>query len=192
MLILGSESKSRLDLLQSAGLSPHKIIPPNINEDRSLKEDTLTYVTRMATDKSKSIETTFSDLLITADTIVVCKNQIFHKTDDREKAFEYINNLSGKRHSVYTAVCLRYKDYFKCHLEKSVLKMRRLTMKEINNYLDRNEWRGCAGAYNIRGTAISMFPFISGCYTNIIGLPVPKIFNILKGIGYTDNETSWK
>ena len=178
--------------MSTVGLKPDKVVVPNINEENRPGEGCLSYVKRVAIDKSKSIETKFTDMLITADTIVVCQRKIFHKTNDREIAFEYINNLAGRRHSVYTAVCLRYKSYFKCHLEKSVLKMRILTEREINNYLDHNEWRGCAGAYNLNGSAVGLFPFISGCYTNIVGLPIPKIFNVLKGIGYIDNKANWK
>ena len=60
-------------------------------------------------------------------------------------------------------------------LVKTVLKMRLLTEKEIKAYIASREWVGCAGAYSIQGRAKCFFPFISGCYSNVIGLPLPKL-----------------
>ena len=61
------------------------------------------------------------------------------------------------------------------------------SLPTINNYLDKNEWRGCAGGYNLMGSAIEFFPYISGCYSSVIGLPLPKLKNILRGLGYSKN-----
>ena len=172
-----------MELLSGAGLRPDKVVIPNIDEKQMREEKPTSYVKRMAASKSKSIEIDFGDILITADTIVVFQRQIFHKTYERLLASKYIESLSGKRHVVYTALCLRLNGYFKCHLVKTVLKMRKLESKEINSYLDRDEWQGCSGGYNLKGSAIELFPYISGCFSNVVGLPIPKLKEVLKGMG---------
>ena len=65
--------------------------------------------------------------------------------------------------------------------------MRLLTDKEINEYIASKEWVGCAGAYGIQGRAKSFFPFISGCFSNVIGLPIPKLISVLKGMGFSQD-----
>ena len=62
--------------------------------------------------------------------------------------------------------------------------MRLLTQNEIDAYIESAEWEGCAGAYSIQGRAKSFFPFISGCFTNVIGLPIPKLIRVLNGLGF--------
>ena len=62
--------------------------------------------------------------------------------------------------------------------------MKVLSKEEINNYLDSREWVGSAGAYSIQGRAMCFFPFISGCFSNIIGLPLPKLIGVLTAMGY--------
>ena len=85
---------------------------------------------------------------------------------------------------VYTAFCVKHDDLVRLSLVKTVLKMKLLTEKEIITYLDSGEWVGCAGAYSIQGKAKCFFPFISGCYSNVIGLPLPSLINTLEMIGY--------
>ena len=70
---------------------------------------------------------------------------------------------------------------------KTTLKMRFLTKEDIDSYLSTDEWIGRAGAYSIQGRAICFFPFISGCFTNVIGLPLPKLINVLTAIGFFRN-----
>ena len=66
--------------------------------------------------------------------------------------------------------------------------MRLLTELEIKTYIASREWVGCSGAYKIQGRAKSFFPFISGCPTNVIGLPLPKLICVLKGMGFFHNR----
>ena len=62
--------------------------------------------------------------------------------------------------------------------------MRLLTEKEIRDYIATKEWIGCAGGYSIQGRAKGFFPQISGCISNVIGLPIPKLISVLKGLGF--------
>jgi len=62
--------------------------------------------------------------------------------------------------------------------------MRLLTEREIKAYIESREWVGCAGGYSIQGRAKSFFPFISGCYSNVVGLPLPSLISVLSGMGF--------
>ena len=181
---MGSGSVARQKLLMSAGLEPNKIVVPNIDECEKSKETPFEYVKRMALEKSDCLKTDYDAFLITADTIVVVGKTVLHKTIDRHIARTYLQKLSGRRHKVMTAFCIKHKKKQYCKVVTSVLKMKHLTEMEIKMYLDKDEWRGKAGAYSIQGYAINFFPFISGCFTNIIGLPIPKLNSSLKSLGF--------
>ena len=179
MFILGSSSVARYDLLVAAGLMPDKVVVPNINEAQRKSESPTDYVRRMAIEKVTSLKTRAEDILLTADTVVVSNRVVLHKTSEREIARNYIKSLSGKRHRVFTAVAIKEQNNISCFLVKTTLKMKRLCENEIDQYLNSEEWVGKAGGYSIQGRALSFFTFISGCYSNVVGLPIPKITNII-------------
>ena len=106
------------------------------------------------------------------------------KTSDETKAKEYLNLLSGRRQIVYTAFCVKHRGLINLKLVRTVLKMRLLTEKEIIAYIASGEWIGCAGGYSIQGKAKCFFPFISGCYSNVVGLPLPSLVGVLSVLGF--------
>ena len=73
---------------------------------------------------------------------------------------------------------------FGLNLVKTSLKMKLLSEKEITDYIACREWVGCAGGYSIQGRAKCFFPFIAGCYSNVIGLPLPSLIGVLSAQGY--------
>ncbi len=183
MLILGSGSKARKDLLNSAGWIPRKVLVPNIDETKKKNETPVEYVKRMALDKSRSLIVGSEDFLITADTIVVVGRNILHKVEIKSQAKEYLKSLVGRTHKVYTAYNVKFYNKNYSGLEKTILKMKYLTDIEIDEYIRQNQWQGKAGGYSIQGEAVKFFPVIKGCFTNVIGLPLPKLDNTLKSIG---------
>lgn len=187
MLILGSSSVARLELLHSVDLAPDKIEIPGVDESLKQNETPQNYVRRIAKEKANSITITDTDFLITADTIVTKGRNILLSTNDGFQAREYLKSLSGRRHHVFTAFCIKHNGLLNLNLVKTSLKMRLLTEKEINEYIASKEWVGCAGAYGIQGRAKSFFPFISGCFSNVIGLPIPKLISVLKGMGFSQD-----
>lgn len=182
--MLGSGSEARKNLLEQVGLKPDKIRISNINEAENKNEAPIDYVNRMATQKSLAIKVNEMDFLLTADTIVVTGKRIIHKTDNRILARQNLRKLCGRRHRVYTAFCVRHQNKTVSGYEKTFLKMKYLTDPEIESYLDGNEWINRAGGYAIQGVGMSLFPHINGCFSNVVGLPLPRIINKLKGIGY--------
>ena len=188
MLILGSSSLARKELLNSVGIFPDKIEKPNVDETVKAGEKPRNYVVRIAKEKALSISTQNDSFLITADTIVTLGGRVLVKTYDENQALEYLRTLSGRRHSVFTAFCIKHNGLISLNLVKTSLKMRLLTEKEIKEYVASKEWLGCAGAYSIQGKAKGFFPFISGCFSNVIGLPIPKLNAVLNGLGFFQNR----
>lgn len=188
MLILGSGSNSRKALLNSIGLTPDKIKVPNVDESIQSDENVRQYVKRVATLKANAISPEKGAYLITADTAVTVGKKYLVKTSDESKAKEYLGLLSGRRHTVFTAFCVKHDEVINVKLVKTVLKMRLLTDEEINSYIESGEWVGCAGGYSIQGRAKSFFPFISGCYSNVVGLPLPTLIGVLNAIGFYKKE----
>ena len=183
-LILGSGSSARKELLISVGLIPYKIEIPNVDEGIKPNERPLNYVRRIAALKANAISFEKRSFLITADTTVNVGRRVLIKTSNELKAEEYLRLLSGRRHSVLTAFCVKHNDLTILKVVKTILKMRLLTEEEIRAYIDSREWVGCAGAYSIQGRAKCFFPFISGCYSNVVGLPLPSLIGVLSTMGF--------
>ena len=184
MLILGSSSNARKKLLISSGLNPDEIKEPRIDESIKRKETPTKYVQRMALQKCEALPSSKDDFLVTADTIVVLGNRILSKASNKLDATHTLELLSGKRHRVLTSFCVRHEGIIRSNTAKTILKMRLLSRDEITNYISSNEWVGCAGSYSIQGAAKCFFPFISGCYSSIVGLPLPKLIVTLRSMGF--------
>ena len=188
--ILGSSSPRRLELLKQINFYPNEIFKPEINEDPQKKELPISYVKRMAREKMDVVKKKFpNDLILTADTIVYVGRRIIDKTNEQSKAIKFLELLSGRRHRVSTAFNLYCKDKIdSLRVVTSVVKMKRLTDNEIKSYIETNEWKGKAGAYGIQGSAEKFIQFISGSYTNIVGLPLNQVYGSLNSIGYGNEK----
>ena len=170
--------------MNSVGLVPERIERPDIDESPKPNETPRHYVSRVARLKADAISCDERSYLITADTTVSVGKRSLIKTSDKITATEYLRLLSGRRHSVFTASCVKHNGLISFKLVKTILKMRLLTEKEIREYIASREWVGCAGAYSIQGKAECFFPFISGCYSNVVGLPLPSLIGVLTALGY--------
>jgi len=188
--ILGSSSPRRLELLKQINFYPNEIFKPEINEDPQKKELPILYVKRMAKEKMDVVKKKFpNDLILTADTIVYVGRRIIDKTNEKSKAIKFLELLSGRRHRVSTAFNLYCKDKIdSLRVVTSVVKMKRLTENEIKSYIETDEWKGKAGAYGIQGSAEKFIQFISGSYTNIVGLPLNQVYGSLNSIGYFNEK----
>ena len=182
--ILGSSSSRRLELLKQINYYPNEIFKPEINEDPQKKELPILYVKRMAKEKMDVVKKKFpNDLILTADTIVYIGRRIIDKTNEKSKAIKFLELLSGRRHRVSTAFNLYCKNKIdSLRVVTSVVKMKRLTENEIRSYIESNEWKGKAGAYGIQGSADKFIQFISGSYSNIVGLPLNQVYGSINSI----------
>ena len=184
MLILASASKARLELLKSVGISPGKIISTDINEKPKKGEKPLDYVFRVALEKNKAVKKNSSEIVLSADTIAALGRRILLKPNNIEEASSFLGLLSGRRHRVHTSICIFYNDKYYQKNITTILKMKRLSEEEKKSYLKSQEWRGKAGGYSIQGAASYFFPFISGSYSNVVGLPLTETIGLLNGLGF--------
>jgi len=184
LLILASASKARLELLKSVGISPEKIISTDINEKPKKNEKPLDYVFRIALEKNKAVKKNSSEIVLSADTIVAVGRRILLKPNNIDEASSFLSLLSGRRHRVHTSICIFCNHKFYQKNITTILKMKRLSEEEKKSYLESQEWRGKAGGYSIQGAASYFFPFISGSYSNVVGLPLTETINLLNGLGF--------
>ena len=188
--ILGSSSPRRLALLKQINLNPDEVFKPEINENPQKKELPILYAKRMAKEKMDVVKKKFpNDLILTADTIVYVGRRIIDKTNEQSKAIKFLELLSGRRHRVSTAFNLYCKNKIdSLRVVTSIVKMKRLTEIEIKCYIESDEWKGKAGAYGIQGSAEKFIQFISGSYTNIVGLPLNQVYGSLNSVGYYNEK----
>jgi septum formation protein len=181
-LILGSASPRRRELLAQIGVVADDIIPADIDETPHKGERPLPYVKRMAMEKARAISS--DELVLSADTTVSAGIRILGKPIDAAQAVEYLTLLSGRRHRVTTSVALRRGDQEWSRTVTTAVRMKNLSDHEISAYIRSNEWNGKAGGYAIQGIASAFIPFISGSYSNVVGLPLTETANLLIGAGY--------
>ena len=187
--VLGSESPRRFDLLKQINVIPDHVYKPDIDEKPYAKELPILYVKRMAKEKMNVVKNKFpNDLILTADTVVYAGRRIIDKTEEEDEAYKFLMFLSGRRHRVTTAFNLYCKGKLdSLRVVTSIVKIKRLTEQEIESYVKSNEWKGKAGGYGIQGSAEKFIQFISGSYSNIVGLPLNQVYGSLNSIGYNND-----
>ena len=185
-LVLASASPRRLELLQQAGIIPDQIAPADIDEAPLPREIPAAYARRIASAKAKkAAEEHRGAIVIAADTVVAVGRRILPKTKTAEEARACLKLLSGRRHKVLTAVSVMSPaGRLKTRLVTSVVQFKRLSVPEIAAYLATGEWQGKAGGYAVQGKAAALITFISGSYSNIVGLPLHETVYMLKDMGY--------
>ena len=188
MLIFASASKARLELLNSVGIFPEKIVHTETDETILPNELPLEYVTRIAFKKNKNVSKVDGHLVLSADTVIAVGRRILTKPNDRTEARQFLDLMSGRRHKVMTGICLFAKGKYHHRVIKTTLKMKKLSDFEKERYLSSNEWKDKAGGYAIQGLASYFFPLISGSYTNIVGLPLNQVYGSLNSIGYYNEK----
>ncbi|WP_138935059.1 Maf family protein [Roseovarius arcticus] len=183
-LILGSGSPRRLDLLSQIGVTPDDIRPPDIDEAPGKAELPRPYCIRMALEKAQAVDAGDDDIVLSADTTVALGRRIMGKPDDVAEADTFLRAMSGRRHSVITAVAVRRgaRTWQRDVLTK--VRMKRLSDAEIAAYLATGDWQGKAGGYGIQGPAGALIPWISGSFTAVVGLPLAETAALLQAAGW--------
>jgi nucleoside triphosphate pyrophosphatase len=186
-LVLGSASPRRLELLAQIGVVPDAVRPADIDETPLKAELPLVYARRLAAGKASAITCAKDEIVLCADTVVAVGRRILGKPENATQAVEFLNLLSGRRHRVITAIALKTGDRL---LEKQVttaVKFKHLSDAELSAYIRSAEWQGKAGGYAIQGIAAAFIPWISGSYSNVVGLPLTEAVGLLTGAGYPLN-----
>ena len=181
-LVLASASPRRLDLLRQVGFEPTEIDAPDVDETPGPRELPRAYALRMAAAKLAAVAPRHPGaLIVAADCVVVCSRRILPKAETEAEARACLDRLSGRRHRVLGAVAVRYPDgASRMRLVETVVRFKRLEQAEIDDYLGCGEWRGKAGGYAIQGRAARFVDFLSGSYSNVVGLPLFETVKLLK------------
>ena len=183
-LVLASASPRRLDLLRQVGIEPARVAPADIDETAAKGELPATYARRMARAKAAAVVSP-GDVVLAADTVVACGRRILPKAGTAEEARACLDLLSGRRHRVLGAVCVVGPDGARRErLVVSVVRFKRLSAAEIDAYLSSGEWDGKAGGYAIQGRAAGFVSFLSGSYSNVVGLPLFEVTQMLRSGGW--------
>ncbi len=123
--------------------------------------------------------------MLAADTVVAAGRRILGKAETREEAERMLRLLSGRRHRVWSGVALIAPGSRpRQRLVGSIVTFQRLTEAQIAAYLDCGEWQGKAGGYAIQGRAAAFIRFLSGSYSNVVGLPLFETAQLLRGCGW--------
>ena len=180
-IVLASGSPRRYELLKGLGLN-FKVVPSDAPEDHSLESDFQAIVKKNARNKGMAVAQKHPEsLIISADTIVVLGRQIMGKPKTEQEAFRMLKALSGQTHEVYTGLSLIFKKYERTALDAVCTKVRfrPLSEEEIWAYINTGEPFDKAGGYGIQGQGALLVDGINGCYYNVVGLPLARLFTML-------------
>jgi septum formation protein len=184
MLILGSNSQGRKKLLSQITTN-FLIIPSDFDEDKVKKiyKTPARLVTKLSLEKLKVLVKLYpNDTIICADTCVYQKGIIYGKPEDRENAKEMLLQLSRYPHWVYSSASIYLNGKITTLYDKTKVTFNHLTSTQIDAYLDTNDYIGKAGSYGIQSLNDSFVKRIDGSFSNIIGLPLEKIKELVGDI----------
>jgi septum formation protein len=179
MLILASASPRRRELLTQAGI-PFTVQPADIDETHRPGESPIAFTQRLAREKAEAVFATHpTATVLGADTIVVCDQQILGKPADKKDATRMLRLLSGRDHQVITGIALVSQSGTQTRAVSTTVTMKPISEEEIAAYIATGEPMDKAGAYAIQSGAAAFIPQIDGDYTNVVGLPVKLVQQML-------------
>lgn len=180
-LILASGSPRRKELLGLFGV-PFTVRAADIDETMDPEKPPFDEVARVSRLKALAVPRRPEDLVIAADTIVICGGRVLGKPHSREDAIGMLELLSGRDHQVMTGCTVVRGDQARTFTEVTDLHFRPLSQQEIDRYVDSGEPMDKAGAYGIQGGAALFCEKIAGDYYNVMGLPVCRLSQLLREI----------
>ena len=180
-LILASQSPRRKELLGLFHI-PFTIQAADIDEAMDPAKAPFDEVARVSCLKAMAIGKGPEDVVVAADTIVVCGGRVLGKPHSREEAIFMLESLSGRDHQVMTGCTVVRGDKIETFTEVTDLHFRPLSEGEIARYVDSGEPMDKAGAYGIQGGAALFCERIVGDYYNVMGLPVCRLGQVLRKV----------
>jgi septum formation protein len=183
-LILASASPRRRELLAQAGYD-FDVKPSSLTESRRPEEDAIRFATRLAREKAEAVYARHQPAIVLgADTVVVCDGEVMGKPADPADAERMLLLLAGRTHQVVTGVAVVWGSSsppaIEVAAELTQVTMRTLSPEEVSRYVATGEPMDKAGAYAIQGYAGRWIPRISGCYFNVVGLPLALVAAMLE------------
>jgi nucleoside triphosphate pyrophosphatase len=182
-VILASSSPRRRELLNLVGID-HEVRPSNIDETMHAGETPRGHVERLAREKASAVaDAKSSTITIAADTIVVVDGEVLGKPADVNVAKRMLKKLSGREHTVLTAVAVSRGGDLRSSVEDVTVSFRQIDDNEIEGYVETGEPMDKAGAYGIQGFGATIVERVEGDYFAVMGLPLVRLVALLEQVG---------
>ena len=181
-LILASASPRRIELLRLI-TSEFMVIAEDINE-KIEQSNCVDRVQQLALRKAEAIGLRPDTIIIGADTLVYAQGEILGKPKDSRDAARMLRLLSGRMHQVYTGVALLSETSRHIFYEETKVYFSSISEHELQEYLTFAKYRDKAGGYAIQSEAAKFITRIEGCYYNVMGFPVSRVYQALKGMHF--------
>ena len=184
-VILASQSPRRRELLTLIGIA-HEVRPADVDESVHPDEAPVPHCERLARQKAHVLAVQHPDaVVIGSDTIVVIDGDILGKPGDRAEAIAMVTRLSGRTHTVFTAVAVAHGGETLSGVESVSVTFRALDAAQIAAYVDTGEPMDKAGAYGIQGFGATNVERIDGDYFAVMGLPLGRMVALLRDLGFS-------
>ena len=179
-LILGSHSPRRKEILQFFSI-PFTQIASEFDESTvPFSGDPRDYVKTLSQKKAETLHIDYADrTILTADTVVFCDGKIYNKPESKEEATQFLQELSNRWHSVFTAITLYHKQKIDTEVEETQILFHPLTTDQIHKYLKHVNYLDKAGSYAIQQGGSILIDRMQGCYYNVMGLPIGSLKRLL-------------
>lgn len=188
-VILASKSPRRVEILEKI-VKEFEVVQSNFDENTiDFKGDIAKYVKDLSRNKAIEVSKRLNEpsIVIAADTVVFQDGKVLEKPKNEEDAFSMLSSLSGNTHKVYSGICLinTYDDTVVTDCDCTEVRFSELNPRQIRNYINSGEPMDKAGAYGIQGLGGAFVEGIKGCYYNVMGLPLNKLYKALKDYDIT-------
>lgn len=188
-VILASKSPRRVEILEKI-VKEFEVVQSNFDENTiDFKGDIEKYVKDLSRNKAIEVSKRLSEpsIVIAADTVVFQDGKVLEKPKNEEDAFSMLSSLSGNTHKVYSGICLinTYDDTVVTDCDCTEVRFSELNPRQIRNYINSGEPMDKAGAYGIQGLGGAFVEGIKGCYYNVMGLPLNKLYKALENYDIT-------
>lgn len=182
-VVLASGSPRRRQLLELIGIE-HDVQPADIDESVRARETPARYAERLAREKASVVASRDPGrITIAADTTVVVNKKVLGKPENEEDARRMLSMLSGREHTVITAIAVARGRKLRSAVEEVRVRFRRLRDDEIDAYIATGEPMDKAGAYGIQGYGATIVECIEGDYFAVMGLPLARLVDLLRDLG---------
>ena len=178
-IVLASTSPQRRAILEQLRI-PFEVVAPRYDEHDPPEADAVELVRRHAQGKAQSVSAQADERpVLGVDTAVVLAGRIFGKPADAGEAEQMLDALSGQTHAVVSGLCLATPGWKVVDADTTFVTFRRLTPRDLAQYVAAGEWEGRAGGYAVQGLGASLVERIEGDYLNVVGLPAALLIRLL-------------
>ena len=181
-ILLASASSRRLDLLRQINITPKAVIPADIDEKPYKNELPHKLALRLSQGKAEAVhQQNPNNYVLGADTVVACGKKILDKAENADQARKYLEKLQGRRHQVHGGITLITPNgQILSRSCKTLVQFAPLSTQDIDLYIENGEWEDKAGGYAIQGYAASFIKYISGSYSNVVGLSLYDTMKLIE------------